>query len=194
MKRLSILLIISVLLTVSVSAQGKYKIEKAHIEYETEAMGMKIESTLDFDNFGNDQVVTAVINMMGMNKTSKVLTHGAYNYILDMESKSGTKSPTDGGDDIKGVDFSNIPQEIKDEYNIKELGTETVAGKTCQKFSIETEGVVSKLWVWKNIPLKTEANQGGATVVMLAKKIDTKPSFEAATFEVPEGFTITDME
>jgi len=194
MKKVSILLVLSILFTINISAQDKYKIEKAHIEYVTQTMGMSMESTLDFDNYGKNQVITAVINMMGMNKTSKILTHNGYTYILDMETKSGTKTPAEDGDQIEEVDFSNIPQEIKDKHKIVELGEETVAGKTCQVFSMESEGIKSKLWVWKNIPVKTEADQGGMTVVMEAKKIDTNPSFPVGTFEVPKDFSITDME
>lgn len=194
MKKASILLIISILITVNISAQNKYKIKKAHIEYETQAMGMSIVSLLDFDNFGSKQVVTAVINMMGMNKTSKVISHDGYIYMLDMEAKSGTKTPAEEGENVKNLDFSNISQEMKDKYKIEDLGTEKVSGKSCQVFSIENEGAKSKLWVWKNIPLKTEVDQGGVNVVMLAKKIDTNPSFPIGTFDIPTDFTITDME
>jgi len=195
MKKASILLVLSILFTINIAAQDKYKIKKAHIEYVTKTMGMSMESTLDFDNYGKDQVITAVINMMGMNKTSKILSHNGYTYMLDMGTKSGTKIKNEEGDDyIQEIDFSNIPQEIKDEHKIVALGNETIAGKTCQVFSMENEGAKSKLWIWKNIPVKTEADQGGMTVIVIAKKIDANPNFPTATFEVPKDFSISEME
>ncbi|RLD78486.1 MAG: hypothetical protein DRJ10_10250 [Bacteroidetes bacterium] len=190
----SIILALSILLATGVAAQDRYKIKKAHIEYITETMGMSIKSTLDFDDYGKKQAVVTVIDMMGFKKTNKMLTINNYMYILDMEAKSGVKSPTDNQEDISAIDFANIPQEMKDEYKIVDLGTETVADKKCQVFSMENEGAKSKLWVWKNIPLKSEVEKDQMTVSMAAKKIEINPDFDTDTFEVPKDFTITDMD
>ncbi len=194
MKKTSIILFLAILFSVNISAQTEYKIKKAHIKYATETMGMSMETTLDFDNYGKDQAITAIIELMGFKKTSKILNYQNYMYVLDMDAKTAIKSPADNVDDIKEVDFDNIPQEMKEKYQIKELGNETVLGKTCQVFSMVDEGTKSKLWVWKNIPLKTEVEQSNMVVKMTAKEIDTNPNFPADNFKVPADFTISNME
>ena len=197
MKKISIILIASILFATTGFAQKqKYKIPQCEIDYAMEFMGMSFEAVSYFKNYGEKQSVITKMEMMGQKTTTQVLTTATHVYQLNLEKKTGTKTALDkqSPDDLKSIDYDNISKEVKEKYNIKELGKETIAGKTCKIFSIEKDGAESKFWIWNNIPVKYEVSQSGMKIVMTAKKIDTNPTFPAGIFDVPKDYSITDLD
>ncbi len=79
-----------------------------------------------------------------------------------------------------------------DKSGIKDLGTETIAGKDCKKFSAEFGGSPIVSWTWNNILIKSVTKMGGADFVIEATKIQDG-SVDSKIFELPAGVTFKEM-
>ena len=92
------------------------------------------------------------------------------------------------------LDFNNIPKKIQDRYNIKEIGTETVAGRDCKIYSMraEAEGSEQKISVWENLPLKVVHKDHGIVITTTATDVIENPTLPNGIFDVPEDFEIID--
>lgn len=197
MKKITIILVASILLaTTGFSQKKKYKIPKCKIVYVMEFMGMSFDATSYFKDYGANQSVITNMDIMGQKTTQQVLTTPTHVYTLNKEKKTGTKMSIEkqAPDDLKNLDYDNITPELQKKYNIKNTGTETIAGKSCKVFSIEQDGAESKFWVWNNIPVKYEISQSGMKIVMTAKSIDTNPIFPSGIFDVPTDYSVTDLD
>jgi hypothetical protein len=80
--------------------------------------------------------------------------------------------------------------------SIKKEGTETLLGKTCDKFSMNYEKMKTKAnySVWKGIALKTEMDMMGMKVNMIATKLEENATIAADKFEVPAGVNIKEIK
>ncbi len=92
------------------------------------------------------------------------------------------------------VDYDNLSEEIKEKYKIVELGKEEILKKPCKIIEMGEDSSRVKLWVWKNIILKTEMSQMGIKVVMIATKLDTNPDFPPNIFVLPADFEMKQNE
>ena len=76
------------------------------------------------------------------------------------------------------------------------LGEETFLDRPCKKVSLELtemgQTFQATLWFWKGIPLKTETQVGGMTVVEEAVEVQENVEVPAEKFTVPEGFTVSE--
>ena len=84
----------------------------------------------------------------------------------------------------------------KEKYKYQELGEEDFLDRPCKKISLELtemgQTFLSTLWLWKGIPLKTEAQVGGMTVIEEAIDIQENTEIPAEKFTIPEGFTLSE--
>ena len=188
MKKFSFLFVLILLVSGLTYAQNKYKVEKGFIEYKMDMMGMTMNSQTYFKDYG--AVSAQTVSMFG--NENRTLVKDDYVYSLDMNSKTGVKMPYSQGEGMSDFDYDNIPQDIKEKYNIVEEGNESVAGKDCKIFSMESEGAKSRMWIWKNIPLKMVVEKEGVQMTMVATTVNTNPDFPAGIFEVPADFTISE--
>lgn len=66
------------------------------------------------------------------------------------------------------INFLKLTPEVIREYDIREVGEETVAGKPCKIYTVRKEemGMTAdvKMWVWKGLQLKMETTMGGTTL------------------------------
>ncbi len=195
--------------TKSTNATGQAKIETAKryqvksgiITYEIENNMMKGKMTqiLYFDDYGAKESRESVteLKMMGQSfKTHKInFNKDGYFYDLDLEKKTGGKMK---GMLPKGMDMdiNKLSEEMKKEYNIKKVGTETVLGKECDVNTMEyakmnMKGTVS---LWQGLTLKSDMDMGKINVKTVAVKLEENVSVPASKFEVPSDFTIEDLD
>jgi hypothetical protein len=80
---------------------------------------------------------------------------------------------------------------------IKELGTETIAGKECTKYSVAVfvmgQVIKQTVWVYKGITLKSSINTDFGTVEQVATNLVEDVEIPAETFEIPEGVKVQQM-
>lgn len=180
----------------SKNSSGYYGIETGIIEYEMKMMGMNTSMKTFFKDKGNVQSTDVKIKVMGQELSTKTLILNDLMYVFDVNAKTGTKTKINKEEafDYKNADFENFSEEELAAHNIKKEGSEKVAGKQCNIFSINSqEGGNIKVWIWKNIPLKWKILESGMEIEMKAIKIEENPNFPDKIFEVPNNYNIEEV-
>jgi hypothetical protein len=177
-------------------------LKSAIIETETEMpQGMgKTSMKVIFDHNGKDKLTefTTAITVSGqkINNTSKSLLKGNYLYTWSDASAQGTKIKLDPSffDPKQNLDFSNLTDELKAKYHFSEVGNGTVGGRICKVYSYSTDKFKGKVWLWKQVPLKSEVNVNGKIVTTNFKSMQENPEIPASTFDVPKDITFRETE
>jgi|WetSurMetagenome_2_1015567.scaffolds.fasta_scaffold14091_2 hypothetical protein len=221
MKTIYSLLILSIFLFVSCSKENKqtdetkstspdqskvelnkrYQIKSGIITYQisNNMMQGKMTSILYFDDYGAKEAreIITEFSMMGQTiKSHKLsLMKEGYLYDLDINKKTGTK--------IKGIlpkgsdyDVSKFSDEMMKEYNVKKEGSEDVAGKTCEKISMENKksNMKGTVYNWQGITLKSDVDMGKINVKTVATKIEENTSIPSSKFEIPSDISIKESD
>ena len=80
-------------------------------------------------------------------KTIEIRKDG-FSYTYEEGKTEGTKKAWYAA---ASTDYSKADPKTLERYKVKDLGTETVAGKDCKKFSAEFGGAPMVSWTWNNI-------------------------------------------
>jgi len=181
---------------VEVAASGskiKYPFKSGVIKYANDAMGMKSTLTVYFDDYGDKECAVSEIAMNDQKMTMRSLVVDNYLYQLAMEQGSGSKVKVDDNFQTYLFDTNEFEKRMA-EVKGKKLGTEEVLGKPCQIYSMEENGAVSKIWVWKNVVLKMTATQDAMEMSMLAVDIKETDDLPKGIFDIPQGFNIEEIK
>lgn len=178
--------------------ENKYDIKSGIINFETkmEMAGMVIKSKkiLYFDDYGNKECEEEYGDDPASGKEvlkSRSFTKDGYQYILSFENKSGLKSKLRGAGVAAKFDMDEASA-MKENKFVK-LADETVCGKTCTAFSMETPAGKIKMYGWNRINLKTVLNGASMKSESAATKIQESVTIPADIFEVPKDMPITEM-
>jgi hypothetical protein len=192
MKRL---LIITALLAgcLAAGAQEKlYEVKSGIVTMEMDMMGQAMVQEIFFDDYGAKQ---ATVSNFGGNKMRMLVIDGSNVMVNDAE-KTATRMPMMGQGEK--VNFSNLDEKTIKKYKVKELGTETIAGKECKKYSVTVfmmgQPQKQTVWVYKGITLKSSSSSDFGEMVQTATKLQENVEIPASTFTVPEGVKIQDMD
>ncbi|MEI6766098.1 MAG: hypothetical protein WCM76_10675 [Bacteroidota bacterium] len=173
--------------------KGRYGLKSAIIFMKSKTMGMEQDLVMYFDDYGAKQMTEITVEVMGMKSQTIALQDGDYMYTIDMKTKTGTKTKLEkSGPD--NVNFQQLTDEVIKKFNIKKAGTGEVAGRTCEKFTMEVADskMTGTYFIWKGIPLKTEASIGGISVSMEVTRIDENAAIAAEKFKIPAGVKIVE--
>jgi hypothetical protein len=176
------------------TSKGKYQIKSGILSITSEAMGFKTEVTTYFDNFGSQESSLSTMAIMGIKSQRLSINKDGYIWEIDLTTKTGTKTKIPENDP-KNLDFTGMSEKIMKEMNIKKEGTETLLGKTCDKFSMNYDKMktTANYSVWKGIALKTDMVVAGMKMKMIATKLEENSSIPGDKFEVPAGVKITEI-
>lgn len=168
------------------TGKQKYGIKSGIVEYTSTVMGMDVKQILYFDDFGAKEVNEMVMDMVGMKITTVSLLKDGYMYSYNPVEKTGTKVSISGSGNAN-IDFKNLSKEMEKKMNLKKIGKETFAGKTCDKYSIDyvEMSMTGTFLVWEGIALKTDAKVSSMEMKMTAKSIKENADIPAEKFEVP---------
>jgi len=174
----------------------RFEIKEGMIEYEMNIMITTVKMTTYFKDYGAVQASIMETDMMGVKTVERELQKNGEHYRFKMTEKTGEKIIMDTEEtDPMEINFANLSDEAKAKYKIKETGEEKFLDKPCKIFTTEAEEGTSKMWIWKGIPLKMSvAAQGMNFDLLTAKKVSESPTFPADIFEIPAGFTITEVK
>lgn len=164
----------------------RYGIKSGVIFYDA-PMGAKQE--LYFDDYGAKEVsITSVDLGIAKTKTIEIRKDG-FSYTYEEGKNEGTKKawyvPAN-------TDFSKADPKTLERYKVKDLGTETIAGKECKKFSAEFGSSPIVSWTWNNILIKSVTKMGQGEFVIEATKVQDG-SVDSKLFELPAGVTFKEM-
>lgn len=178
----------------------KYQIKSAIItsKITNTMMAGDISNILYFDDYGKDEMTKTVtkISMMGQNieSTSYSMTKDGWSYSWEEGKPTGSKFQMKEVMDPSKMDYSKLSEEMKEQFGIKQIGTETVMGKKCDKFTMNKDGMgTGTYWIWNNIPMKSETTMGGIGVNINVTDIDENPHFSKDQFDVPDNVTFTEV-
>lgn len=195
-KTLFVALLLAV--TTLLSAQeAKFEIKSAIITKEMVAMGQKVECTWYVDDYGKKEALELTMKtggVAGVEKHIRTITDGAASVItvdLDMKTAMRMKLPQ------QPINYLKLTPDVIEKYKIKEVGEETIAGKTCKKYTLEItqmgQTLQMSVWVWKGMVLKSEtASNGMVVMIETAKEINESTTVPADKFVVPEGIKIAE--
>ena len=163
----------------------RYGIKSGYIKY-TAPMGA--EQELYFDDYGSMEVFITSIDLgVAKSKTIEIRKDG-FSYSYEDGKTEGTKRAWYTSD----MDYSKADPKTLERYKVKDLGTETIDGKECKKFSAEFGKSPIVTWSWNNIMVKSITKMGGAEFVIEATKIQDT-SVDPKIFELPAGVTFKEM-
>ena len=189
------ILIIAVMCLMGMSAKAQvnlYEVKSGIVTMEMDMMGRKVVQEIYFDDYGAKQAT--IMEFQG--KKMRAIDVKGENVMIDDENKTATKMPAMGMTNEK-INFLDKSEKNIRKNKIKELGTETVAGKECTKYSVAVfvMGQVLKqtVWVYKGITLKSSISTDFGEMVQEATSIVEDVEIPAETFEMPEGVKIQQM-
>lgn len=193
------------IISIGAMAQGKqgkkgkeapvpiYEVKSGIVTMEMEMMGRKVVQEIYFDDYGAKQAM--MMEMRGK-KMRAVEVDGEY-IVIDDETMTAFRMPAMGMGGNERINFLDKSEKNIKKNKIKELGTETVAGKECTKYSVAVfmmgQVVKQHVWVYKGITLKTSISTDFGEMGMTATSIVEDVEIPSETFEVPEGIEIHTM-
>lgn len=193
-----LLVIITVFTVVQSQAQKslqRYAVKNATIIYKHSGM-TEGEEKVYIADYGKKEAryTELTVSAFGFETTTRELElHlGDEYYSIDLNEKTGTK--TIFSDDFelskKEVkEYEELGKEMMETMGFEKTGTGTILGKKCDIW----EGMGTKSWIWKNIPLKTEISMMGKSVIE-AVKLDINAGVPASKFKIPDGISFEDIE
>lgn len=150
---------------------------------------MDTKQELYFDDYGAKEVsITSIDLGIAKSKTIEIRKDG-FSYSYEEGKTEGTKRAYYAA---ASTDYSKADPKTLERYKVKDLGTETIAGKDCKKFSAEFGGSPIVSWTWNNILIKSVTKMGGTDFVIEATKIQDG-SVDSKMFELPAGVTFKEM-
>jgi len=143
------------------------------------------ETTVCFDNYGALEAQTMKMNFMGTETEMTILRKDGKTYMINRSEKQVQEMPAMGAD----INFLALTDAVKSANKIKEAGKETVLGRECTKYTLESSqmGMTAKqtVWVWKGIAMKTFTDAGQFQFGNEAVKFEENVEIPAGTFEIP---------
>lgn len=201
MKRILLSLSIAIFAIAAIAQETDYKqfaIKSGYVEYELTG---NTAGTKKFwwDNYGEKSRTeiksTTTIKIFG--RTSKEeqhsisVTNGTTNYTWDLIKgtayKTSNEEYVDMGKELtEGMteaEIEQMGQDIIDALGGERLGTEKILGKECEVLKI----MMAKVWIYKGVPLKSEAKALGISANEIAIEIKENIRIPASTFEPDKG-------
>ncbi len=150
---------------------------------------MDTKQELYFDDYGAKEVsITSIDLGIAKSKTIEIRKDG-FSYTYEEGKTEGTKKAWYAA---ASTDYSKADPKTIERYKIKDLGTETIAGKECKKFSAAFGNTPIVSWTWNNILIKSVTKMGGADFVIEATKIQDG-AVDSKIFELPAGVTFKEI-
>ena len=171
--------------------EARYEFEKAVITTKTEMMGQPMITTYYIDDYGKKEASEFTMDMsaMGGNKMEmrSVRTEDGTVTFDKNNLKEGHK--TEGS-----VNFLNLTPEVIKKHKIKEKGEETIDGRPCKIYVVNTEqmgmSVSSQVWVWKGFTVKTVVDGGMFTIETKMDTFDENGKIPDGVFDIPADMKI----
>ena len=183
-KLISLMLLLASVAGVA-SAQNRYGI-KSGILTQTSEMG---ETTVYFDNYGAVEAQKMKMDFMGNAMEMTILRKDGKTYMINAAEKQVQEMPA-GGMGGADINFLNLTDQVKAANKIKEAGKETILGRECTKYTMESSQMgmtmSQTVWVWNGIVLKSLTDGGQFQFGNTATKLEENANIPASTFDIPK--------
>lgn len=185
---LSLLLLVSLGAYAQDAAQGvkKYGFKSAIVKTNTDMMGQIIESTGYIENYGALECQKVTMDVPGMGKfETAVINKDGKSWQVNYTMKQVEETPVQ-----EQVNLLELSDADVEKYKIKEIGKETLLGKECTKYSMETEvqGMKANLTVsaYKGLAFKTVTEVQGYKLEVTVTEFQEDAMVLPQVFDVPK--------
>jgi len=166
-----------------------YPVKSAIVEYVYSGATTGTESYY-MDNNGRLSARYSQLSTKSFGSTTKtnqlVIQKDSIIYTIDLDKKTGVKQTFQISE--KDMEkWAKTADSVYTDLGFKKTGEEVLLGKQCEIW----EGMSSKVWVWKNLAIKTETNLFGKHI-MEATKVEIDVSIPKSKFAIPDGITMTE--
>ena len=185
-KFLTLILLLATAAGVAMAQDGQRYGIKSGILTQKSEMG---ETTVYFDNFGALEAQKMKMNFMGNEMVMTILRKDGKTYMINESEKQVQEMPG-GGMGGNDINFLKLTDAVKSANKIKEAGKETILGRECTKYTMESSqmgmSMSQTVWVWQGITLKSLTDGGQFTFGNEAVKLEENVEIPASTFEIPK--------
>ena len=184
---------------VTIKDQKIFGVESGIVEYKIS--GSQIgDKTLYFKDWGRKQaefsVSTIKIGKYSKNTNLLKITNGNWQYIINLETKNGTKKENPVLEKMIVFKDQIIDGEFGEQLALInggiETGSDVVIGKRCRVFEFKSKN--SKLWLWDWLMLKSESLSGKIKIDVQAISIKENVSIADSIFKPPLDILITEID
>ncbi len=176
----------------------RYALRSGIIEYKMTGL-QEGKEILYFDKWGMREAkyTQTTLKIAGVNqKTDKMeIIDGEFIYIVDRINNTGTKGKNPVYEQIienaNSKDLGKLGMKILEDMGGERIGEGEIAGKTCDIW--ELKSAQTKMWVWKNIPLKIEVDLPGMNYSSEAISLQADVSVPEDKFEIPADIEYQDL-
>lgn len=187
-------------LLIAQNAGNIYNEKSGKVVYQYEMNGEKTDFTLIFDDFGKRQIMDITSNENGektrvrtiLTPTQMFMVNYADNMviILPVTGDDNSMSMAPGAD--MGIDVDALVDNATN-TGATQISSETLLGKACKVYEHKEGDYKGKYWIHKDYLVKAEFISEGVHTYMEAKELKLGVAIPASEFEIPKGFTVTDM-
>jgi hypothetical protein len=190
-------------LTISAFGQEKsfkrYNLKSGVIRYEMTGMQTGTAVTY-FDDYGMKEATYEhfVVDLYGEEQVFDNVSYliGFWQYNLDKQNGIATKSKNRTlaslVEDSEDGNLVMIGKELFSSMGGKLSGEEEFMGRKCEIWELESMG--TKIWVWENIPLKTETELMGISIRREAVEIEENADIPPSKFELPKDVEFIEID
>lgn len=156
----------------------RYNVESGIVELAVEGSQQGTEK-IYFDSWGWREATyeSTTLKVMGMEHKNERVMYIDGEWMISYDPKTNyatrTTNPmlTDLMEKGETQNLTEVGQQMIENAGAKMTGTETIAGKECQKWELSSLGTTT--WVWKGLTLKIVTNIMGMTITKMATSVQT---------------------
>ena len=184
----------------SFSQEEHYKVfpfKMAIIEYQQEG-NAKGTHTKYIEDYGYRQAdftetETTIFGFTNKDVSGTILI-GPKVYAINYKTESasvGVNPVYESYANSDGADYDKIGRSAMANLGFSNTSnTEEIAGKKCEIW----KGSLGRIWVWKNLALKSETTVLGLSIIETAVSIKMNTNIDSKIFEVPKGFEVEEIQ
>ena len=205
MKKSVLLVIVAISIAATSFAQEKrYGFESAILKRKSVIQAAGIEQTVSstqyIADYGVKESAETAMNVQGMEIFTFSMMKDGYAYTANLTTKQGMKVmnlATVLGD-YSAIDYLNLTDEVKKQFQIEENGNEQFLGKNCKSYglTITVQGQTMKatVLVWQGLALKLSATaQNNISITDEVTEIQEGVKVPNEKFELPEGIEFMEV-
>jgi len=184
---------------VTIKDQKFFGIESGIVEYEISG-SQTGDKTLYFKDWGRKQaefsVSTIKVGKYSKNTNLLKITDGNWEYILNLDSKTGTKRENPVLEKMMEfrdqINYGEFGEQLALINGGIETGSDSVISKKCRVF--EFKNMNSKLWLWNWLMLKSETLSGNIKINVEAISIRENVAIADSIFIPPLDVLVTQVD
>ena len=184
---------------VTIKDQKFFGIESGIVEYKITG-SQKGNKTLYFKDWGRRQAEfsTSTIKVGRYSKDANLLklSNGNWYYIINLESKTGTKREHPVLEKLREyrdeISYGEFGEQLALMNGGIETGSDPVNGRRCRVFEFKSKN--SKEWLWNWLILKSETLTGKVKINVLATSIQENVSIADSIFKPPLDVLVTEVD